>query len=407
MIFLLNSTYKNQINKYKMKLNQRKGNIYAYNISSNSTSKNKRFNKLSFKTLTGNIYDDLINSDLSIRRNKRKLSLIKNNTIKESIYSNRNIPKSWKNLMGYTNEVYKAIDKDPNFAYYLGSSNRENGNNGFLGTKLKNIDSNTNSEKNKKFISIENIDKYIKDNFDNNKQELNENNDKNNDYKKYNKTISYNDKNHDMKIVHHHQWEANNNILNDKFMSSKLDEYRSKYDIDKFARNVRHKIKEIHIDVDDLYIPKTEKDTKKNFYREFLKEITQNNREMVLRKTIYSNLIPENNTNRRFYKTYNNKGFRPLKFKRMKKYSPLKTTPMFLNKEKNSNIGELNNKIKRDLELINYFGPHNSNCLVCKKRNMDFYTNSEPEQTLKLLNYLKKIKLNGKINKYDKKDKEN
>ena len=49
----------------------------------------------------------------------------------------------------------------------------------------------------------------------------------------------------------------------------------------------------------------------------------------------------------------------------------------------------MNKKIKRDLELINYFGPHKSNCLVCKKRNMDFYTNSEPKQTMILLNYLK------------------
>ena len=33
-----------------MKLNHRKGNIYAYNIGSNSTTKNKRAKNLSFKT---------------------------------------------------------------------------------------------------------------------------------------------------------------------------------------------------------------------------------------------------------------------------------------------------------------------------------------------------------------------
>ena len=383
-----------------MKLNHRKGNIYAYNIGSNSTTKNKRAKNLSFKTLTGNIYDELINSDLCIRRNKRKLSFIKNNTIKESIYTNKLIPKSWKNLMGYTNEVYKAIDKDPNFAYYLGSSNKDNGENEFFGTKLKNIDSDSNNEKNKKFISLENIDKYIKDSADNSKQELTENNDKNNDIKKYNRTISYNDKNNDMKIVHHHQWETNNNVLNDRFMSSKLDEYRSKYDIDKYVKNVREKIKEIQIDEDDIYIPKIKKEKKKNFYREFLKDITQNNREIVLRKTIYSNLIPEKDNSKGFYKTFNNKGFGPLKFKKNKKYNPLKTAPLFFDKEKKSNASELNSKIKRDLELINYFGPHNSNCLVCKQRNMDFYANSEPEQTLILLNYLKRVKFNTKANKY-------
>ena len=137
-----------------------------------------------------------------------------------------------------------------------------------------------------------------------------------------------------------------------------------------------------------------------------MKDITHNNREIVLRKTIYSNLIPEKDNKRKFYKTFNNRGFGPIKFKTKKKFTPLKTTPLFFDKEKKFNIGELDNKIKRDLELINYFGPHNSNCLVCKKRNMDFYTNSEPNQTLILLNYLKKIKLNGNSDKYSKKEKE-
>ena len=390
-----------------MKLKHKKGNIYAYNIGSNSTTKNKRTKNLSFKTLTGNVYDELINSDLCLRRDKRKLSYIKNNAIKESIYTNKLIPKSWKNFMGYTNEVYKAIDQDPNFAYYLGSSNKDNGENDFFGTKLKSINSDSNNEKNKKFISLENIDKYIKDSANNSKQESNENNDKNNDIKKYNRTISYNDKNNDMKIVHHHQRETNNNVLNDRFMSSKLDEYRSKYVLDKYVKNVKNKIKEIQIDEDDIYIPIIIKEKKKNFYREFLKDITQNNREIVLRKTIYNNLIPERDNNRGFYKTFSDRGFGPLKIKRKKKYTPLKTTPLFFDKEKKSNIGQLNSKVKRDLELINYFGPHNSNCLVCKQRNMDFYTNSEPEQALILLNYLKKIKFNAKANKYSKKDKEN
>ena len=77
----------------------------------------------------------------------------------------------------------------------------------------------------------------------------------------------------------------------------------------------------------------------------------------------------------------------------IKKYSPFKTQTSYFKKEKKS--GNISNKIMRDLELINFFGPHYSNCYVCHERNMDFYKNSEPNQTLILLNYLKKIKLNG------------
>jgi len=123
-----------------------------------------------------------------------------------------------------------------------------------------------------------------------------------------------------MKISHHHQWETNNKmILNDKFFSSKLDEYRTKYDIDKFMGNVKHRIKEIQIDEDDIYLPQMIQQRKKNHYREFLREKTQNNRENVLKKTIYSNLIPEKEKDKEIYfnKTVGaNKRMVPLKIRK-------------------------------------------------------------------------------------------
>ena len=396
-----------------MKLKQRKENLYAFNLGSYNSSKNKKKHDFSFKTITGNFYEDLINSDLRIKRNKKELSLLKNKTIKESIYSNRQIPKSWKTMLGYTDEVYKAIDRDPNFAYYLGSSNKkENKVNEFFGTKLKNInhinnENKNNNEKNKKFISLDNIDKYIKDNnINDNKDEVSE---KNEEIKIYNKTISYNEKNNDPKVMHH-QWGLHNNIdnkLNDKFLSSKLDEYRTKYDIDKFMGNVKHRIKEIKIDdEDETFTPIIMKNKNINYYREFLKDKTQNNRESVLKKTIYSNLIPEKDE-KKFFKTFNdNKTIETYKFKKRRKYTPYKTMSYFGNKEDNLNNDMINKKIKRDLELINFFGPHYYNCYVCKKRNMDFYANSSPKQTMILLNYLKKVKLNGNQDKYSKRNNE-
>ena len=391
-----------------MKLNQRKENYYAFSIGANPSSKNKRRQNFSFKTLTGNFYTDLINSDLSIKRGKKTLSLIKNKTIKESIYSNRDIPKSWKTMLGYSNEVYKAIDQDPNFAYYVGASTKkENIVNQFFGTKLMNVNNlntGSNKEQNKKFVSLENIDKYIKENnldedLNNDKEALSE---RNNDVKLYNKTISFNERSNERRMTYH-LWGINNALmnskLNDKFFSSKLDDYRTKYDIDKFTENVKHKIKEIHLDVeDDNYTRKINENKNKNYYRQFLKDQTKNNKESVLKKTIYSNLIPEKEERKKFYKTLygGNKTIESYIFKRNKNYTPFKTMPIFENREKKFNEVIINDKIKRDLELINYFGPNYSNCLVCRKRNMDFYANSEPKQTMILLSYLKKIKLNGK-----------
>ena len=77
---------------------------------------------------------------------------------------------------------------------------------------------------------------------------------------------------------------------------------------------------------------------------------------------------------------------------------------LFHNKEFDKVIEITNPKIKRDLELINYYGPLYTHCKFCNNRNLEFYKNSEPNQTLKLLQYLKKIKLGDTEDKEDNKN---
>ena len=376
-----------------MKLKQRKENKYAFNLNSRQ---NKNRKAISFKALTGNFYDDLLNSDMRIKRNKKELSNIKNNTIKESIYCNKDIPKSWKTILGYTEEVYKAIDKDSNFAYYIGSSNRDNKINEFFGTQLKNINTN---EKNKKFINIDNIDKYIKDNEKENELSENEKNIKRKESKTLTHYVEHKKEKHKLKNAF--QWGIHDNYMNDKFISSKLDEYRSKYDINKYIGNIRSKIDNIKVKKDYINNEEIIKENKNN-YKDFLKDKTQNNKENVLKKSIFSNLIPEKRRNQYYNSTFNNiKENNMPGINKTKRFTPFKTISFF-RKENDSRKSSITNKIMRDLELINYYGPHYSNCNVCNKRNMEFYENSEPNQTLILLNYLKKIKLNRKKSNINK-----
>ena len=142
-----------------MKLQSKREKNYAYNI--NSTNKTV-YKNISFKMLTGNFYEDLINSDESLHKKRQLLSEIKNNSIKESVYCNKEIPKSWKTILGYREEVYKAIDQDPDFAHYIGTSNKEQKANDFFETQLKTVCSTIDAAK-KKFINLDGIDKYIKD----------------------------------------------------------------------------------------------------------------------------------------------------------------------------------------------------------------------------------------------------
>ena len=389
-----------------MKLKDQREKNYAYNI--NSTSNKSSYKNISFKMLTGNFYEDLINSDLNLQKKRQLLSDIKNKSIKESVYCNKEIPKSWKTMLGYNNEVYKAIDQDPDFAYYIGSSNKEKKTNEFFETKLKNISSTRNTMK-KKFLNLDGIDKYIKDTED-----TKEKTDKNNVIEKANQTISYSENKSDNNkrrdsitkakgyiTQTNYFWGMNDNVLNDKLISSKLDEYKIKYDMNKFMNEIRQKRAREGKDKDLIhYIPNFIKERKNN-YREALKMKTKSNKENVLKNSIYSNLLPGENSN--LSKNRN------LSLPRLKKtkYNPEKTASIFLNRpsELDAPIEITNPKIKRDLELINYYGPRYTNCHICSRRNIEFYQNSEPKQTLILLNYLKKIKLND-VEEKNKKMKE-
>ena len=113
----------------KQYFRDRKELNYAYNI--NNSPNNIKSKKISFNSLSKNFYEDLIKSDSRIKTNRQRLSKIKSKSIKESIYSNKIIPGSWKIMLDYQPTVYKAIDKDPSFAYYLGRSQNDNSNTKF------------------------------------------------------------------------------------------------------------------------------------------------------------------------------------------------------------------------------------------------------------------------------------
>ena len=397
-----------------MKLNDNRKKNYAYNI--NSTA-NKGYKNISFKMLTGNFYEDLINSDVNIQKKRQLLSQIKNNSIKECVYCNKEIPKSWKTILGYRDEVYKAIDNDPDFAYYIGTSNKEKKTNDFFETKLKNVTGGDNLKK-MQFLNLDGIDKYIKDNNIKETYET-EKNDKNNTLEKAYQTISYSETKTDInkkndplnRKAHMTQnnfyWGMNDNVLNDKLISSKLDEYRTKYDMNKFMNDIRQKREREGKDKElKNYVPNFMKERKNN-YRETLKMQSKNNKENVLKKSIYSNLLPGNNGNK-FTNNFDKKRNLSLPKLNKAKFNPEKTASIFFNRpsEFDMPIEITNPKIKRDLELINYFGPRYTNCHICRRRNIEFYQNSEPKQTLVLLNYLKKVKLND-VEEKNKKSKKN
>ncbi len=357
---------------------------YAYNI--NNSPNNTKTKKISFNTLSKNFYEDLISSDMNIRTNRSILNKIKSKSIKESIYTNRMVPSSWRTMLGYQNHVYKVLDQDPAFAIYLGRSHKENNNNKFSDAQhLKNINDSQSFEQKpipdfiKKYLSktedkinsstIKNVE------VENNKKGEEKNTD---DLKtKFNRRPS--------QLFQKGIFNEKNQVIDDKLISSKLDEYRTKYDLNKYMYDIKNKRNlDKERKMNNILTPNP-KDRDTN-YRQFLKTRTQNDKEHVLKSSIYYNLIAKDNNNIRT--SLQKKNLKPI----------IKPGSMFLyhNNEFDKVIEITNPKIKRDLELINYYGPLYTHCKLCNNRNLEFYQNSEPNQTLKLLNFLKRMKLGDK-----------
>ena len=368
-----------------MKLLRDKREInYAYNI--NNSPNNTKAKKISFNSLSKNFYEDLINSDINIKSNRHILNKIKSKSIKESIYSNKMVPSEWKIMLGYQNDVYRIIDKDPAFALYLGRSQKESNYNKFSeAQKLKTISDSQNFEQKP-------IPDFIKKFFS----------------KSDNKTPRrYKDVENSSLIENKKDEEKNNNtekikfqrrpsqiyqrglinekiVIDDKLISSKLDEYRTKYDLNKYMYDIKDKRSlDKEKKINNILTPNI-KDRETN-YRQFLKTRTQNDKEHVLKSSIYYNLISKDNDNNKLKTSLKKNNLKPI----------IKPGSIFLNhnKEFDKVIEITNPKIKRDLELIDYYGPLYTHCKLCNNRNLEFYQNSEPNQTLKLLHFLKRIKL--------------
>ena len=356
---------------------------YAYNI--NNSPHSPKTKKLSFNSLSKNFYEELINSDQRIKNSRLKLSKIKTNSIKESIYSNKLIPNTWKIMLDYQPSVYKVIDKDPSFAYYLGRSKNDSNDNKFKHMQqLKNVNDPKNfGQKSMGSIALKN---FLEEGGSIDEGKLLSNNESQKSLEKIDKLISKKSK--IFKGGFNLNFHSNEKILDDKLISSKLDEYRTKYDLNKYMydiKNRRNLDKEQKI---NYLLTPSSKDRDTN-YRQFLKTRTQNDKEHVLKSSIFYNLISKDNT------CSNDNIFKSTLKKKNLKLKPIKPGSLFLNhnSEFDKEIEITNPKIKRDLELINYYGPLYTHCKLCNNRNLEFYQNSEPNQTLKLLHYLKRIKL--------------
>ena len=374
---------------------------YAYNINNSPNSTNKK--KMSFNSLEKNFYEDLINSDINIRNYRQSLNEIKSKSIKESIYSNKIVPNTWRSMLGYQNQIYRVIDKDPSFAFYIGRTQKEDNNNNFFeAQKLRSLNEtqNTDNKKLPDFIKeylSKKDDKEISSYESKDKKELSKSSqiDTKKDEDKSN-VVNKRFKTKLSQIYQRGSVRDNNLVIDEKIVSSKLDEYRAKYDLNKYMYEIKNKRMG---DMKQKTYTKNLIDRDTN-YRLYLKTRTHSDKERVLRASIYYNLLSKDD------KQESNFPFKSNSLKKRLKPINKSTSSGSFNFKHNNEFDKVieitNPKIKRDLELLNYYGPLYTHCKICHNRNLEFYQNSEPNQTLKLLHFIKRRRL-GDENE-DKKD---
>ena len=109
-----------------------------------------------------------------------------------------------------------------------------------------------------------------------------------------------------------------NVMIDDKLISSKLDEYRAKYDLNKYMYEIKNK-KTLDQDKKELINFTPNPKSRDSDYRQFLRTKTQNDKEHVLRSSIYYNLISEDDnkdkSNFKFRNTFIRKKLSPINTK--------------------------------------------------------------------------------------------
>ena len=387
---------------------KREEKFYAFTlerVKEKSYSNQKSFNQ---RNSNKGFYDDLIAFDKKIKNDKLNLNESKSKGIKESVYSNIKIPDVWKNKINYQSDLYKTINNDHLFLTYLGKGGKEFSSPDNLFKKSR-----------KRNQQIGNFKKFSLTNYNTSFNDikpqkssfkLNET-DQSNTKSTTKKNIFNNSKDHkdivyeegesidykekkikDKKEEHMEKQKAYLNSVKTVEQANKeilgiLKEYKHSFPIS-LPKIKKHNIIETKDDSkeekDDTLIKhlivlnKKEKIINlKSNEKKKKKKISELPRADVFKSTIYNNLLTENNSK-----------------------DKIEDPILVLNNYKNYLEKEIvinNPEIQSRLEDIKNWGPYNPYCFIGKKKNLLFYKTMNPKQCIKLLDYIKKVKVKSKI----------
>ena len=392
--------------------NERLKHKYAYNI--NDTTKVKKITMGSgkdFLSLNRGFYDDIENNDINIKKKNHQLKKIKNESLKEFVFTNVLIPDKWRTKLDYQNNVIKMLAKDNNFLAYVGRGGSKNET---ASTKMFTRDNfNIGLKKNRGMSTcysqvFPQIDKS-KIPFEDKKisnVEINQNKFKSMEEEDISiKEIDNSNINSGTRITFP-KGKNKKETMNEKDIVNLLEEFKIAYPI-KLPKEEEEQIEKIQekenkMNKTNLLFSQTfnynqllQKNIKYNAFDNFHK--IRIKRQRAFRQNIFNNLIPPKQVIEGDSTAKNN-------INNIQSYKKLRTinrTTSFLNSDFESFYKKvkINNPIiQKNLENINFYGPFYSYCPPCLNRNLEFYNNLEENQCLKLIQYIRKIRKKNILN---------
>jgi hypothetical protein len=349
------------------------------------------------------------------------------NFLNISVYSNAEIPKTWKTKLSYQNDIMNIMSNDKPFLNYLikvGPPSKENAirPKSIKEGKLQSISHNLPilNQKNDEG-DMENVKTNEKKNNQNNPNYTTPKNHllnnpsytqtnfrplyaKNNDSLNF-ETVDITDLSKQRSSKFQKQMTINRfkslspqkvNTYTDKEKRQILEHYRKMYS---HRKGQERECKEEH---------GMNKSSKENYPIEktgnkaFEDMFNSTQKSQMFKSSIYSLLVPTRNKTQQgstYYTSNENPMQNTMQSKGTKNHDTVISKSSnthygpFLNStynEYNKKIEIRNPEIKKCLEDINYYGPYFSHCPSCKNKNLNFYQTLEPHQCLKLLNFIKK-----------------
>ena len=389
--------------------NERLKHKYAYNI--NDTTKIKKItmgNGKDFLSLNRGFYDEIENNDINIKKKNKQLKRIKDDSLKEFVFTNVQIPDKWRTKLDYQNSVIKILSKDNNFLAYVGRGGNISKND-TASTKMYTRDNFSMGLK-KKGMSTCYSQVFPK--IDKNKILIEEK--KGMDLTKYR---SMEDEDISIKEIDNSNIQSltkasfpktknKKEVMSEKDVINLLEEFKIAYPI-KLPKEEEEQIekiqeKEIKNNKTNLLFSQTfnynqllQKNIKYNALDNFHK--IRIKRQRAFRQNIFNNLISPKKIIEEEISPKNIINNIPT----LKKLRTMNRTTSFLNSYYDTFYQKIkinNPIIQKNLENINFYGPFYSYCPPCLNRNLDFYNNLEPNQCLKLIHYIRKIRKKNILN---------